>query len=286
MSTAAALLFRSVAFSIVLSFLAGPGLLAQTEPRRVPDEILVTFREGLTDPACRASIAAAGHTVLRRFRRARNPASEQNRRYLVRIQAGESLDEALQSALRMPGVEAAQPNFIYRALQAPNDTYYYLQWALENTGDNPAYTEFGLHGPDPWVSDADIDFESARDLYAGWPLDTVVVGVIDSGVDLQHPDLAAMLWTNPGEVPGNGVDDDLNGFVDDVRGWDFLDDDNDPDDVDGHGTHVAWRRGCRHEQRDWRRRHRAERRVDGSALSRRRRCGNHRRFSGCGALRH
>ncbi len=67
----------------------------------------------------------------------------------------------------------------------------------------------------------------------------VRVAVIDSGVEMAHPDLARNVWTNPGEVAGNGVDDDANGFVDDVHGWDFVDDDADPADMNGHGTHVA-----------------------------------------------
>lgn len=66
-----------------------------------------------------------------------------------------------------------------------------------------------------------------------------VVAVIDTGVDRAHPELQGNLWTNPGEMPGNGVDDDGNGFIDDVNGWDFAGDDNDPSDGHGHGTHVA-----------------------------------------------
>ena len=61
----------------------------------------------------------------------------------------------------------------------------------------------------------------------------------DTGIDVGHPDLAANIWKNPGEVPDNGVDDDGNGFIDDIRGWDFVDGDNDPEDFNGHGTHVA-----------------------------------------------
>ena len=67
----------------------------------------------------------------------------------------------------------------------------------------------------------------------------MTVAVIDSGIDLDHPDLAANIWTNPGEIAGNGIDDDHDGYVDDVHGWDFVDDDNLPDDQYGHGTHVA-----------------------------------------------
>ncbi len=67
----------------------------------------------------------------------------------------------------------------------------------------------------------------------------MVVAVVDTGVDLDHAELMSQIWVNPGEIPGNGIDDDHNGFVDDVRGWDFVGNDNNPDDANGHGTHVA-----------------------------------------------
>ena len=73
----------------------------------------------------------------------------------------------------------------------------------------------------------------------------VVVAVLDSGADLRHPDLAANLWTNPGEIPGNGVDDDADGYVDDVHGADVVNRDGDPSDDNGHGTHVAGIIGAR-----------------------------------------
>ncbi|NUQ63450.1 MAG: S8 family serine peptidase [Pirellulales bacterium] len=67
----------------------------------------------------------------------------------------------------------------------------------------------------------------------------IIAAVVDTGVDLSHPELTSSLWVNQGEVPGNGRDDDANGFVDDVRGWDFANGDNSPMDQNGHGTHVA-----------------------------------------------
>jgi len=251
---------RSLAVSIMLLFFAGQALAGNSlyssriddqkrrglesievsdPPQSALDEILVTFREGLSESVCRESISAAGYTVLRRFHFARNPHAKQNRRYLVRIHPGHSLEEALEAVRRLQGVEEAQPNYIYRALGRPDDPYFYLQWGQENVGDDSAYTEFDLRGPDPRVIGADIGAVSASDMYAGMTFDTVIVAVVDTGVDLDHPDLEDVLWTNPGELPGDGSDNDGNGYVDDVHGWDFVNDDNDPNDEDGHGTHVA-----------------------------------------------
>jgi subtilisin family serine protease len=69
--------------------------------------------------------------------------------------------------------------------------------------------------------------------------DGVIIAILDSGIDLNHPDLAGALWTNPGEIAGNAIDDDHNGYVDDVHGYDFVDGDSTPADANGHGTHVA-----------------------------------------------
>ncbi|HXV78105.1 MAG TPA: S8 family serine peptidase [Candidatus Polarisedimenticolaceae bacterium] len=112
---------------------------------------------------------------------------------------------------------------VYLATQS--DPLYPQQYALNNTGQTG-----GTPG-------ADVDAERAWDLTAGDP--SVIVAVLDSGTAIDHEDLAANVWHNDGEIPGNGIDDDGNGFVDDWEGWDFAGNDNDPRSGNEHGTFVT-----------------------------------------------
>lgn len=113
-----------------------------------------------------------------------------------------------------PDVLAAEPNQRYRLHRAPNDPEVGRLYGLDRIGASAAW-----------------------DLAQGGA--GVVVAVFDTGIDLTHPDLVPNLWKNPGEVPGNGVDDDANGWVDDVHGVDVVEGDGDPSDDAGHGTHVS-----------------------------------------------
>ena len=125
-----------------------------------------------------------------------------------------------------PRIAFIEPNYTFSVADTfPNDDRIGNLWGLHNTGQNGGSL------------DADIDAPEAWDLQTG--SGEIVIGVIDSGIDYTHPDLANNIWTNPGEIPGNGIDDDENGYIDDVHGWDFVDDDPDPMDGNGHGTHVA-----------------------------------------------
>jgi hypothetical protein len=124
-----------------------------------------------------------------------------------------------------PHIEYIEPNYIVQSDRTPNDPRYAELYGLNNTGQTG-----GTPG-------ADISAEWAWDVTTGSR--DVVVAVIDSGIDYAHEDLAENIFINDNEIPGNGVDDDNNGYVDDVHGWDFLNDDNDPFDDFGHGTHVA-----------------------------------------------
>ncbi len=148
-----------------------------------------------------------------------------------------SVDEAILKYRSNPAVEYAEPNYLYWLKAIPNDAQFDTLWGLHNTGQ----TVNGARG----TPDADIDAPEAWDISTGSP--EVTIAVIDSGIAYDHPDLAPNIWTNPGEIAGNGIDDDGNGFVDDVHGWDFHMNDRDPmDPIDlnpggnpGHGTHVA-----------------------------------------------
>ncbi len=142
-----------------------------------------------------------------------------------------SVDEAIAEYRKDPDVLYAEPNYVYHiSAVTPNDPYYtnYL-WGLHNTGQ----TIGGSTG----TVDADIDAPEAWDISTG--SSTVVVAVIDTGVNYNHPDLSANIWTNPGEIAGNGIDDDLNGYIDDVHGWNFVSNTSNPADDHGHGTHVS-----------------------------------------------
>jgi len=142
-----------------------------------------------------------------------------------------SIEVPVQDAIRAlaPFVEYAEPNWIQRPNQTiPNDQYFGLQWGCNNTGQTILSV--------PGVPDADIDAVEAWDITTGNA--SFVVADIDTGTDWDHPDLAANIWSNPGEVV-NGIDDDGNGYVDDVRGWDFYSNDSNPDDSEGHGSHTA-----------------------------------------------
>ena len=113
----------------------------------------------------------------------------------------------------------------FSAASTPNDPRYGDLYGLHNTGQSGGTVDADVDAPEAWQVST-----GSRD---------IIVGVVDTGIDYNHPDLAANMWVNPGEIAGNGIDDDGNGFVDDVHGYDFANDDGDPFDDEGHGTHCA-----------------------------------------------
>lgn len=149
--------------------------------------------------------------------------------FLVTFDGHQDLQEISKLFEQNPTVEFAEPDHLFFASdRIPSDPEFARQWGLHNIGQ----AVNGVSGK----PDADIDGPAAWSRSTG--SSEIVIAVIDAGVAWDHPDLKANIWQNPNETV-DGVDNDGNGYVDDVRGWDFLDDDNDPYDFAGHGTHVA-----------------------------------------------
>ena len=144
---------------------------------------------------------------------------------IARLKRGSDTLRLKEQLANHPDVESVELNYRVTVAQIPNDSRFSEQWALNNIGQTGG------------TFDADIDAPEAWDVTTGGS--DVVVAVIDTGVDYTHEDLRANMWTNTGEIPANGIDDDANGYVDDVHGYDFANNDSDPADHDGHGTHVA-----------------------------------------------
>jgi subtilisin family serine protease len=218
-------------------------LKSQSSAPYVPGEVIVKYKDGTV-----AALAAEGTGPVALKALGAEVATDFSAEGLDNLQALDitgpiSVKEAIAELENSPYVAYAEPNYIislslpetdpagpdeagdFSALAFPNDPKFADQWGLSNTGQTGG------------VSGADIKALKGWEITKG--SDTIVVAVLDTGVDYTHPDLAGNIWINPGEIPNNGIDDDGNGYVDDVYGYDFINNDNDPMDDNGHGTHCA-----------------------------------------------
>ena len=186
-------------------------VVAAPAPAYVPGEVLVKFK-AQTGVSVRAAVAARGHALA-----ATLPSAGWTQ---VKIGATESVPNAVAAYRSDPSVEAAQPNYIYRARAVPNDPRYAQLWALRNTGQ--AISGAGYF-PSSGTPGDDLDIQPAWDHVTD--CSSVVVAVLDTGINYNHEDLAANMWNGGSALP--------------LHGWDFIDNDNDPMDLEGHGTHVA-----------------------------------------------
>ncbi len=200
---------QSIAISLALMLMTASALLAQQRGEKfVVDEVLIKVDASERAKDSERKLSDSGARSLEEF-------ASLGWRH-IKLPAGMSVNEAIEQYQKLPGVVAVQPNFYYQLLATPNDVDF-------NSGLLYGMTKIGA--PQAW------------DLSTG--SSSVVVANIDTGMRYTHEDLAANIWTNSGEIAGNGVDDDNNGFIDDFYGWDFRYNDSDPIDQNGHGTHTA-----------------------------------------------
>jgi subtilisin family serine protease len=212
----------------------------QVAPEYVPGEVLVKFNPGVSNETINSTCDLLSLEIIQYF--------SFIDWYHLQITTNDTVEQVLDLLKQDPTVEYAEPNTVGhlcrkpRHLTTPNDPLYPQQWSLNNYGVNP--------GVQLGTIDADIDAPQAWEHITN---SNRIVAVLDSGADYSHPDLAANIWLNIGEIPGNGVDDDGNGYVDDWNGMDFVsgwivpflpfgiwvNDADGPMDDNGHGTHVA-----------------------------------------------
>ncbi len=192
------------------------------------DSIIVVYKEG-------ASILdkrKARSLVLARIADMNSDEIDDKYRHLIdgrlanfKLSGKISTKEAIEKLKANPAVLYAEPDYIVSAAVIPDDTRFSELWGMHNTGQTGG------------TVDADIDAPEAWDISIG--TSDVVVGVIDTGVDYNHPDLVDNIWTNPGEIAGDGIDNDGNGYIDDIHGINAITNTGDPMDDQGHGSHVS-----------------------------------------------
>ncbi|HEY0829252.1 MAG TPA: S8 family peptidase, partial [Bacilli bacterium] len=218
------ILIMTVQMTVATAFIQTPmiyaadiaGSLESEQPAYVEDEVIVKYKQTSSAMSTSSLEENLDLTSVEEV-----PVIDAE---VMKITSGESVEEVIESLEGSGLVEYAQPNYIYYTESVVPDDYYFNNlWGLHN------------------LNDIDIDAPEAWDYTNG--LDEVVVAVIDTGVQITHPDLAGKIWTNPGEIAGDGIDNDGNGYIDDIHGWDFhLGGSNNTvydDTYDNHGTHVA-----------------------------------------------
>ena len=205
-----------------------PAIPEQAIKAHKKGKLLIKFRQGANSISTNNFMRGLGASSIRTFKvppRSKNAAISNWR--VITVPTSMDLRKLRERLLKNKDIEAVEYNYEIKINAIPNDPSFSSLWGLKNTG------QFG------GTPGADIQAEAAWDINTGSGVSSPLVAVIDTGIDYTHPDLIDNIWTNPGEIPGNGIDDDGNGYVDDIHGYDFVNNDGDPFDDNGHGTHVS-----------------------------------------------
>jgi subtilisin family serine protease len=194
----------------------------------VPNEILVKFKDGTVASKKDLAFTKMGGKFKEKIH-TRMMEKNGDKEGITVVSTSGSMADAIANAKSLPEVEYAEPNYIYQHCATSNDTYFTngSLWGMYSSSSSPA-NQYGCHATTAWAAGKTGS-------------NTVYIGIIDEGYMYTHEDLAANAGTNPGEIAGNGIDDDGNGLKDDVYGWDFAGNNNSVFDgvSDDHGTHVA-----------------------------------------------
>jgi subtilisin family serine protease len=195
----------------------------------VPGELLVQFRADASSAAKAAALARVQGALAQTLRARAERADGRGDLHRVTYRSGLAMAAALRALQADGAVDFAEPNWIYSTQATSDDTYYVSGqlWGMYSATSTPA-NQYGSGAADAWAAGKTCSSD-------------IVIGVIDEGVHIGHADLKANVFANPGEIAGNGIDDDGNGRIDDINGWDFVSNDASVFDgqADDHGTHVA-----------------------------------------------
>lgn len=197
---------------------------APEEHPQIADELIVQFHPGTTESDKQRAFGKANGKRSEILVRAGNGSTLE----LIKFNGTTGVPGAIRDVMKDPSVRFAEPNWIVKHTDVSNDTYYTngSLWGMYGDLSTPL-NPFGIHATKAWANSANCG--------------DVVVGIIDEGYMVTHPDLAPNVFKVPGEIAGNGIDDDGNGYIDDTFGWDFSGNNNTIFDGanDDHGTHVA-----------------------------------------------
>ena len=216
-----------LAVTLVVGSLGWPTLSVAATTKYVEGSVIVTFKPATALNEAKAVLANKSLAFARHYSLL---STKRNRHTGLVKHPTKTTAQLIADLKNDPSVESVEPDYIRWVNGQPNDPNFANLWAMHNTGQ-------AVNGTTGTAGD-DVKFIEAWN-QARSTTDNVVVGVVDTGVDFGHPDLAANMWVNTAETTGNGVDDDANGYVDDVYGYDFVNALSHPDDSGYHGTHVA-----------------------------------------------
>jgi subtilisin family serine protease len=225
-------------FSFLIAVVVVPTNIANAEvnvaaitQEHVQDEVIVGYFDNGSS-AENASVRGNSYKAVNAIAKERISPRNTNTE-VVKIGNGISVEAAIGRLKNQPGIKFVEPNYIVHSMATSNDPYFTNSslWGMYGSSTSPA-NQFGSNSAIAWASG-----------YVG--SSEVVVGIIDEGVQILHPDLTANRWINPGEIAGDGIDNDNNGYIDDVNGWDFVNnnasvyDGGTTGSLDSHGTHVS-----------------------------------------------